>query len=324
MRIGQYVKTSMLAATILLASLSGINPARAIAIEPVNLAANGAFEETNTSPWVISGTTSAISIQAKDNHTEGGTHSAAYWSSSSFHFTISQTIEGLPDGRYRLSAWTQGGGGENVSRLFAKDYGGEQLNADFTHTGYAQWKQSQLTHINIEVTNGTCIIGFEIQGNAENWGSFDDVTFTRIGDTESTSVPLDINPIQISTIIHAAPQLPTVVKAVYRDDHSYKTTPVTWETVTEVTYAQTGQFQVVGVVQGSDVPVVATVTVTLKSADLNDDQVVNVADLAMVVYYLQASVGTANWDVAAKADINNDDLVDIADLQRLVEQMVRK
>lgn len=323
MRIGHYLKSTMLAASMLLASLSGVNQAKAIAIVPVNLAVNGAFEEANTSPWVISGTTSAISIQAKDNHTEGGTHSAAYWSASAFHFTISQTIEGLPNGRYRLSAWTQGGGGENVSRLFAKDYGGEQLNADFTHTGYAQWKQSQLTHINIEVTNGTCTFGFEIQGNAGNWGSLDDVSFTRIDDTESSSEPLDINPIQISTLIHAAPQLPTVVKAVYRDDLSYKTTPVTWETVTETTYAQTGQFHVVGNVQGLDVPFVATVTVILKSADLNDDQVVNVADLALVVYYLQAAVGAANWDAAAKADINNDGLIDIADLQRLVEQMVR-
>lgn len=323
MRIGYYLKTSMLAASILLASLSGVNAAKAIAIESVNLALNGAFEEANTSPWVISGTNSAISIQTKDNHTEGGTHSAAYWSASAFHFTISQTIEGIPDGRYRLSAWTQGGGGENVSRLFAKDYGGEQLNTDFTHTGYGQWKQSQLTHINIEVTNGTCTIGIEIEGNAGNWGSLDDVTFTRIGDTESTSVPLDINPIQISTIIHAAPELPTVVKAVYRDDHSYKTTPVTWGTVTESTYSQTGQFQVTGVVQGSDIPAVATVSVNLKSADLNGDQVINVADLALVVYYLQTAVGTANWDVAAMADINNDGYVDIADLQRLVEQMVR-
>ena len=49
----------------------------------------------------------------------------------------------------------------------------------------------------------------------------------------------------------------------------------------------------------------------------------NVADLALVVYYLQTAVGTANWDVAAMADINNDGYVDIADLQRLVEQMVR-
>lgn len=322
MRIGHYVKTGLLAASILLVSLSGVNLAKAITIEPINLAVNGAFEEANTSPWVISGTTSAISIQAKDNHTEGGTHSAAYWSSSAFHFTVSQTIVGLPNGRYRLSAWSQGGGGESVSRLFAKDYGGDQLNADFIHTGYAQWKQSQLTHINIEITDGTCTIGFEIQGNAGNWGSLDDVTFTRIGDTESTSVPLDINPIQISTIIHAAPELPTVVKAVYRDDHSYKNTPVAWGTVTKSTYAQTGQFQVVGVVQGSDIPAVATVSVNLKSADLNGDQVINVADLALVVYYLQTAVGTVNWEMAAMADINNDGYVDMADLQRLVEQMV--
>ncbi|KRF11197.1 dockerin type I domain-containing protein [Paenibacillus sp. Soil787] len=53
------------------------------------------------------------------------------------------------------------------------------------------------------------------------------------------------------------------------------------------------------------------------------DQVVNVADLALVVYYLQATAGTANWEAAVKADINNDGHVDIADLQRLVEQMVR-
>lgn len=314
----------MIAALLLLASIPLASTAGATAADTNNnLVVNPGFEAPNLSPWVITGTTSAVSIQAKDNHTPDGSHSAAYWSASDFQFTVSQTLVGLADGRYSLSAWSQGGGGEKVSKLFAKDYGGTQLNADFHNNGYNQWNNPQLTHININVTNGQCTIGFYVEGNAGNWGSFDDIVFTRIGDIEGTPSPLFMEPVNVSALVHMAPELPSVVKAVYMDDHSYAAVPVTWEPVNEAKYAQTGTFQVNGMVQGSEIPAVAKVAITLKSADLNGDQQINVADLALAVYYLQATSASADWDNAKAADLNNDGIVNQSDLQLITEKLLQ-
>lgn len=49
----------------------------------------------------------------------------------------------------------------------------------------------------------------------------------------------------------------------------------------------------------------------------------NVTDLALAYYDMQANAGLANWERAQKADLNIDGLVDLADVQYIVEQMMQ-
>ncbi|CAN7536458.1 Ig-like domain-containing protein [Paenibacillus sp. LjRoot56] len=327
MQMKQVVQSGVLAAVLLIGCLPFGGSAQAIAVvqpAPVNLALDGDFEGTDSSPWLIEGEqASAVSIKSQDNHTSGGTHSAAYWSASAFHFKVSQRIVGLEDGRYLLSAYTQGGGGEVSSRIFATVEGDNPIQTDFINTGYAAWKNPQLTHINVVVTNGSCTIGFEVNGKADNWGSVDDITFTRIGDVETAPVSMTVQPVLATSWLHAAPELPSVVRAVYNDDLSYLQVPVQWETNPATNYDHLGVYQLTGAIQGSDSTVLATISVRMKPADLNADGIVNVGDLALAYYDMQASAGSADWERAKKADLNNDGKVDLADVQFIAEQMIQ-
>ncbi|OCT13663.1 hypothetical protein A8709_18930 [Paenibacillus pectinilyticus] len=327
MHLKKAALTGLCAASLLLGSLHLSNAAWAdevITPVPVNYVVDGDFEGSDASRWLFEGAqASAIAIKAQDNHTVGGSHSAAYWSGSDFHFKVSQRIEGLANGRYMLKAYTQGGGGETSSRLFAVSDGGEPVHANFINTGYNNWQQPQITHINLTVTNGSCTIGFEVDGKANNWGSIDDISLVRIGDVETAPVSMTVQPIHVTSWLNALPALPSVVSAVYNDDQSYLEVPVQWETSQASDYNHVGVYQRIGTIQGSDTTVPAIITVNLKSADLNADGVVNVADLALAYYDFNVSRGSVNWERAQKADLNNDGIVDLNDVQLMANQMIQ-
>lgn len=48
--------------------------------------------------------------------------------------------------------------------------------------------------------------------------------------------------------------------------------------------------------------------------DINKDEIIDIADLAMVAYYYRATINSDNWEEAKKADVTNDGVVDIEDL----------
>jgi arabinogalactan endo-1,4-beta-galactosidase len=141
-------------------------------INKVNLVKNGNFETGNLSQWAIKGDTSAVNNanSAGDVRDKSAMH---YWADKPFAFTATQTITGVKNGKYALSVWTQGGGGEKAIHLFASDYGGNKMTAAITNDGWNKWHQWTIKDIN--VTNGQITIGLDNQANAGNWGSFDDV-----------------------------------------------------------------------------------------------------------------------------------------------------
>ncbi|UJF34926.1 Ig-like domain-containing protein [Paenibacillus hexagrammi] len=316
-RVKMKRKSGILAVSLLAFSLvaGGVGVS---ANEPVNYVQNPGFEDSNSNAWVFQDISGAATING--NNTHAGSKALNYWLGSPFEFTVSQTITGLPDGRYSVSASVEGGGGESEAQLFAKDFGGAELTSDYTNTGWAVWSQPQITHIN--VVNGQCTIGFHIKGNSGNWGSMDDVVLTRIGELETDAVPLTINPIEVDAFVHDVPSLPSVIKAVYADDQSAIRTPVQWEAMDSSTFASPGTFTVQGSAEGFGQPVTATVHVTYKPIDLNGDSVVNALDLAWATYALHAHIGDAKWDEVKAADINNDGVIDQADLGLIVAGMV--
>ncbi|KRE98885.1 hypothetical protein ASG89_28385 [Paenibacillus sp. Soil766] len=74
-------------------------------------------------------------------------------------------------------------------------------------------------------------------------------------------VIVSINPIGVLTTKGIAPELPTVVTAVY-DDQSTSSQSVTWDLVDASQYAEAGSFVVNGDVAGTSIRAVANITVT--------------------------------------------------------------
>ena len=94
----------------------------------------------------------------------------------SYEASIAQTITGLPNGTYTLSAWIQSSGGQPTGQLSARNFGGPEMDAAVNST-IATWKQVSIA--GIQVTNGACQIGVQTTANANQWIDIDDVTLVK-------------------------------------------------------------------------------------------------------------------------------------------------
>ncbi|WP_379128158.1 glycosyl hydrolase 53 family protein [Paenibacillus sp. sgz500958] len=154
-------------------------PGRVYAADAVNLAVNPGFENSADAltGWTQSGTGTLLVGNGSGN-IHGGARSANYYSADAYQFTLTQTLNNLPDGEYVLKAWASGGGGENTASLFVNGYGGNELQAAISNTGWNAW--TQYTVSGIQVTGGQATIGFNIDAPAGTWGYFDDVEFYKV------------------------------------------------------------------------------------------------------------------------------------------------
>jgi len=138
---------------------------------PKNHVENAGFEN-GLSPWQVKGSTSAVKLGKEPVNAHSGDFALNYWLASEFEFTLSQTVTGLENGTYTLSAWIQGGGGDAL-QLYASDYGGDTLVVDFENTGWQNWQNPTIE--NIVVTNGQCTIGLRVVSEGDTWAWFDEV-----------------------------------------------------------------------------------------------------------------------------------------------------
>lgn len=142
-------------------------------INKVNLVKNGTFENGDLNGWTITGDKSAVNTVASagDVRGKGAMH---YWADGGFKFKATQEFTGLKDGKYTVSCWTQGGGGEHYYTLFVTTSAGER-SAVIQDTGWNDWHQWEIR--DVEVKDGKATIGIDMVGNPGNWGSIDDVEF---------------------------------------------------------------------------------------------------------------------------------------------------
>lgn len=138
-----------------------------------NYVNNPGFESGDFTSWTVEGSIGAVDISSEAQNVYLGTYAMHYWADGPFSFTVSQTITGLENGTYTLSAWIQGGGGEETLQLFASGYGGDTLTVDIKNTGWQEWQNPAIE--NILVTNGECTIGLKVASNSGNWAFFDEV-----------------------------------------------------------------------------------------------------------------------------------------------------
>jgi arabinogalactan endo-1,4-beta-galactosidase len=138
---------------------------------PKNHVENAGFEN-GLSPWHVEGSTSAVKLGKEPVNAHSGDFALNYWLAGEFEFTLSQTVTGLENGSYTLSAWIQGGGGDAL-QLYASDYGGDTLVVDFENTGWQNWQNPTIE--NIVVTNGQCTIGLKVASEGDTWAWLDEV-----------------------------------------------------------------------------------------------------------------------------------------------------
>lgn len=319
MQVHKMIGAAALSASLLLSAF--MPGSSALADTPANLVQNPGFEaDWSPDPWEVAGDASAVSVSDEGSgNAHTGSKYLKYYKGTGFSFSVTQTVYGVPDGIYTLTAAVQGNAGASLSQIFAKDYGDIELTRNFANTGWGRWSEPAIA--NFKVTGGKVTIGMRIQSPGELWGVLDDVALVKVGDISAEApVIAAITPVQVTSIVRDSPPLPTVVTAVY-SDKTAKSLPVVWEPVDPATLQQPGSFEVRGSVQGTDIPATASITVTYKSMDVNNDQAVNVGDLAVAVYYAGFRSDNAGWAQAKASDVNNDGTVDAADIQLIARKI---
>lgn len=152
-----------------------------VVVRPVNYVINGSFEDADTSMWTITGTGAAI--EASGDAFDGA-RAVAFWAPEPYEFSVSQRVEGLAPGVYRLSATTQGGDSPatDVRRLTATT-SVETHGADLLLDGWRTWHTATIDDIAVGDDGAVTVsASFALSGQA--WGTFDDVVLERVGDLE--------------------------------------------------------------------------------------------------------------------------------------------
>lgn len=144
---------------------------------PVNVVVNPSFEAdgwtttpTGWNRWAADDD-SLNAIKVESNGVTGY-FKLTHWKDTAYEASTYQTITGLSNGTYTLSAWVLNSGGQNTVHLYAKNYGGPERNADLP-TSPVQWVKVKIE--NIQVTNGQIEIGIYSDANAGNWMNLDHV-----------------------------------------------------------------------------------------------------------------------------------------------------
>jgi Glycosyl hydrolases family 43/Carbohydrate binding module (family 6) len=137
-----------------------------------NYAKNPSYEADRITLTTATGwTTTSNSGNSGGN---GNGHTGDYF----YHHTNSSTTRqsiAVPNGVYTLKVWHRSAGGQSLCRMFARNYGGSQLNTNL-NTAVSSWAQRTISNIN--VTNGSIEIGIESTGA---WVDFDDWELTGGG-----------------------------------------------------------------------------------------------------------------------------------------------
>lgn len=124
---------------------------------------------SGTNGWQITtATPAAIYTQAGGNGTM-----LSFRSTGAYSGTVWQDVTGLPNGTYTMTAWVENGGGQTTAQMFAWPTGGS--NATVNLPTASGWTEVQIA--NIQVTQGTAWVGFQISAGAGQWTNVESVSF---------------------------------------------------------------------------------------------------------------------------------------------------
>ncbi|MFF2361337.1 glycosyl hydrolase 53 family protein [Streptomyces sp. NPDC058122] len=137
---------------------------------------NAGFEADGTGAavpagWSESGSTGASYVEAGGH---GGSYRLSHYSASAYKVETYQTLTGLTNGSYKLTAWVRSGGGQNSAYLALKNCGGTAQRTDLP-VSTSGWIHLVVP---VSVTGNQCTISVYSDANAGNWINVDDLTFT--------------------------------------------------------------------------------------------------------------------------------------------------
>lgn len=165
---------------------------------------NPGFESGDLTGWTVTGATYAALVKNSANDAHSGSHAFNYWfDDRGYELQLSQTINGLEDGRYELRAWASGELDAVDLKLFAKTNDGSGnpfvQSVAIVNAGWNNWREYIVQ--DIEVVGGEMTIGFDVAAPANYWGYFDDVELVKItGDEEPFDPDEFIKGVDISTL----------------------------------------------------------------------------------------------------------------------------
>jgi len=147
-----------------------------VRLNPKNYVLNFSFEEEEMSAWKIVYPEDGVECtdrQMKTADAFSGDYSLHYWAVGEVRFTVTQEFSGLPNGTYAVTASIQGSSAKTDDRvrLFAKT-GGENMETGVDLTGWQDWQNPVVS--GIQVTDGSIVIGIEVNGTPGAWGTMDD------------------------------------------------------------------------------------------------------------------------------------------------------
>src|SRR5262249_2289552 len=115
--------------------------------------------QTDVAGWTNSGTGYG---NVSTSHNPGNWH-FHHLNTAAYTATTEQLVTGLPAATYSLSVWYKSSGGQTTARIFARNFGGAEVDAN-VNTAQSAWTQVIIP--NIAVTNGQCDVGFYSVANA--------------------------------------------------------------------------------------------------------------------------------------------------------------
>lgn len=158
---------------------------------PAKALANASFESGLTG-WETSfgpeSSTTPIAIQSGWSPENGGTNRLNYWSASAYTANTFQTVTGLENGTYTLTAWIARSDGFAESYMYAKNTGRAEAKVTIPVSS-SSWTKISLPVI---VENNSATIGFYADGGADKWLGVDLVSLVKEDEVELEPVGVAI------------------------------------------------------------------------------------------------------------------------------------
>ncbi len=141
-----------------------------------NLLSNISFEQdgitTTPSGWNIWLNNSSNNEIVKTEYGSAfdGDYKLTLWDDEDYTCSLYKTFTNIPNGTYQFSLWAMTNGTQDTLQLYAKNYGGSELNTTIT-TSDINWNIYSIDEI--VVTNNTLDIGVYSVAGANDWCNLD-------------------------------------------------------------------------------------------------------------------------------------------------------
>lgn len=148
-----------------------------------NYLVNGSFEEVDFTGWAVTNiddVTEELDIYDRETDCFEGVQSLHFYSgSNAVNFTAEQTVSGLEEGTYKLTAHIQGeaAGDETASAYFYAVVDGEEVRADGELNGYVNWHTAEIS--GLAPKDGKITVGVSVSTAPGGWGTIDAFTLVK-------------------------------------------------------------------------------------------------------------------------------------------------